>query len=42
MERVQVQDPGKNRVVGQSSGKDNPVSDEVLKLIKRSKYKIVD
>ncbi|MCH98440.1 hypothetical protein A2U01_0019442, partial [Trifolium medium] len=42
MEEVQVQDPGKNRVVGQSDGKDNSDSDEILKLIKRSEYKIVD
>ncbi|KAK2375367.1 hypothetical protein QL285_076259 [Trifolium repens] len=39
-EKVQVQDP--SRIVGQSSGNGNSESDEVLKLIKRSEYKIVD
>jgi hypothetical protein len=42
MEPVQVQDPGKGKNVGQSSGIVYSDSAEILKLIKRSEYKIVN
>jgi hypothetical protein len=41
-EPIKEQNPGKGKVVGQPNGIAFEDSDEILKLIKRSEYKVVD